>query len=47
MFFVLVWYILKQLFTSVSMKESQLSDGFYGKGVKNVWLFYTADSDEK
>ena len=29
------------------MKESQLSDGFYGKGVKNVWLFYTADSDEK
>ena len=41
MFFVLVWYILKQLFTSVSMKESQLSDDFYGKGVKSLVILYS------
>ena len=46
-FFYLVWYILKQLFISVSVKEGlNWVMTFTAKGLK-FWLFYTASSDAK
>ena len=46
-FFYIVWYILKQLFISVSVKEGlNWVMTFTAKGLK-FWLFYTASSDAK